>query len=85
MTFKANSCFDFDHVDQDSLKLYLMALNSKLDRFPNRWDSPSDVDYQIKSRQHLSILFKTYQFSRASSSFFKSLSSFIRRSSNFKI
>ena len=83
MTFDTNSTFD--HVDQDSLKIYMMELNGKLSRFPNRWDSPSDVDYQIKTHHYLSILFKTYQFSRATSSLFKSLSSLIKRSRKLKI
>ena len=83
MTFDTNSTFD--HVDQDSLKLYMMELNSKLARFPNRWDSPSDVDYQIKTHQYLGSLLKTYQFSIATSSLFKSLSSLIKRSRKLKI
>ena len=83
MKFDTNRTFD--HVDQDSLKIYLVELNSKLARFPNRWDSPSDVDYQIKTQKYRSILLKTYHFSKATSSLFKSLSSLIKRSRKFKI
>ena len=85
MTFDTDSIFDIDHLDQDSLTTYMMALNSELLRFPNRWDFPSEVDFELKSYRHRSIFLQAFQFSLATSSLLKSLLSAIKRSRKFKI
>tara|TARA_B100001057_G_scaffold295052_1_gene295159 strand:+ start:874 stop:1134 length:261 start_codon:yes stop_codon:yes gene_type:complete len=84
MAFDTDKIFDLDHLDQDSLTTYMMALNTELVRFPNRWDFPSEVDFQLKSCRHRNIFLHAFQFSRATSSLLKSLSSAIKRSRKFK-